>query len=155
MSHLFPRAVYQGIETVITSLGHVPHGIVSQNAHSQISRALEAAGLLNHFRYIVGYEEVDLRKQKPEPDGLLLCIEKLTRSAPGVVFYIGDHETDIETAANANRALRQDGSPIQVITIAAQYGGTTGAHEWAQKPDYVATVPLEIIGIVQSFTSNT
>ena len=64
------------------------HGIVSQNSKNSISTTIDEKGLLSHFRYIVGYEEVDLRKQKPAPDGLLLCIQKLSNSDHGCVFYI-------------------------------------------------------------------
>jgi beta-phosphoglucomutase-like phosphatase (HAD superfamily) len=61
---------YEGIKAVISNLSKFPHGIVSQNSRSGIMQNLEKKQLLPFFKYIVGYEEVDLKKQKPEPDGL-------------------------------------------------------------------------------------
>jgi HAD superfamily hydrolase (TIGR01549 family) len=150
LKNLTPTPVYAGIEKVVASLQSFPHGIVSQNAVSNISRVLQQAGLLRFFSCIVGYEEVELRKQKPAPDGLLLCIEKLTELEPGYIFYIGDHEVDIETAINANNVFKQRGLEIHIVKVAAVH-----AHfekpDWALKPDYVVEDPLEIIGVVQEF----
>jgi HAD superfamily hydrolase (TIGR01549 family) len=145
-----PTPVYRGIHEVVNTLQSIPHGIVSQNAKSQIKQALETVDLLRHFRCIVGYEEVGLRKQKPAPDGLLLCIEELTGFAPGYVFYIGDHEVDVETALNANRVFGQRRLDVQVITIAAVHAHVD-KHEWNLQPNYIAENPVEIINIVQSF----
>ena len=60
---------YKGIEGVICDLAKFPQGIVSQNSRKSIIQNLEKKKLLPFFNYIVGYEEVDLKKQKPEPDG--------------------------------------------------------------------------------------
>jgi HAD superfamily hydrolase (TIGR01549 family) len=146
-----PTLIYPGVVKVVSSLRGVPHGIVSQNARSNISRALEVAGLLGYFDCIVGYEEVDLRKQKPEPDGLLLCIEELTRLEPGYVFYVGDHEVDIETAYNANKVFEQCRLDIRVVTVAAMYGSHVDEREWKLHPDYVVKDAVEIIDVIQSF----
>ncbi|MGD9326655.1 MAG: HAD family phosphatase, partial [Desulfobacterales bacterium] len=65
---------YEGIEAIICDLAEFPHGIVSQNSRSSIAENLKKKNLLQYFKHIVGYEEVDLKKQKPEPDGLLSCM---------------------------------------------------------------------------------
>jgi len=145
-----PTPVFEGIEQVVEALQTIPHGIVSQNARNSISRALEAAGLLSYFRCIVGYEEVDLRKQKPEPDGLVRCIEELTRMEPGYVFYIGDHEVDMKTALNANQVFERRELDVRVITIAAVHAHVE-KQEWNLRPDYVVEDPVEIIGVIQGF----
>ena len=73
-----PAEIYGGIREVLEGLHQVGHGIVSQNARHQIARTLAGARLAGHFRVIVGYDDVDIKRQKPEPDGLLACLEQLT-----------------------------------------------------------------------------
>ena len=106
--------------------------------------------LSNLFQFVVGFEEVGMRKQKPDPDGLLLCLEKLTGLASGYVFYIGDHETDVKCAANANRALREKKLDVKIITIGALYGsGKNRNNSW--EPDYHANQTEEITDIIKHF----
>jgi phosphoglycolate phosphatase-like HAD superfamily hydrolase len=111
---------------------------------------LEAGELLPHFKSIVGYEEVHLRKQKPEPDGLLTCLERLTGFRPGCVLYIGDHETDVLCALNANLELQRNHSGVRVMSIGAFYGSNTNAADWSVEPDFKATRVKDIIDIVTS-----
>jgi HAD superfamily hydrolase (TIGR01549 family) len=146
-----PTPVFTGIDRVVGALQRFPHGIVSQNARSSISRTLDAAGLSSYFQCIIGYEEVELTRQKPEPDGLLLCIEELTKLEPGRVMYIGDHEVDIETADKANRVLERRHVDIRVITVAAMYGGHRDEHTWKFRPDYVVRDPAQILDVMQNF----
>ncbi len=101
-------AVYEGLEAVIGELAEFPHGIVSQNSRSCITPNLEKMQMLPFFKHIVGYEEVDLKKQKPAPDGLLSCMEKLSALDSGYVCYIGDHETDTLCVRAANRVLQEN-----------------------------------------------
>ncbi len=93
-----------------------------------------------------------MRKQKPEPDGLLLCLEKLTGLASGHVFYIGDHETDVQCAAKANNLLRKKGVNLWVLTIAAFYGSDHDDSGWKTKPDYKANQTQDIVEIIQPYT---
>jgi HAD superfamily hydrolase (TIGR01549 family) len=101
-----PVRIFEGVGDALAALGHAPHGVVSQNAKGEIARTLAGAGLDRHFRVIVGYDDVPLTCQKPAPDCVLACLERLTAFAPGRVLYIGDHETDVRCARNAQRALR-------------------------------------------------
>ena len=91
-----------GVRDVIKSL-NFPQGIVSQNSSENITQNLKRNNLNTYFQSIIGYEEVDLKLQKPHPAGLLKCIEHLCNSKSGNAFYIGDHETDLQTAKNANQ----------------------------------------------------
>jgi HAD superfamily hydrolase (TIGR01549 family) len=140
---------YAGINDVLTTLEYFPHGVVSQNARSTIAKALQHHGLLTYFQSVIGFEEVDIRRQKPEPDGLLLCIKELTGFTPGYVLYIGDHETDVRCARNANTALQKNGLNIQVISIGAMYGAETNHTEWQVTPDYMVATPQEILHLVE------
>jgi HAD superfamily hydrolase (TIGR01549 family) len=144
-----PVTFFHGIGDVLQALRYVPHGIVSQNSRESIARALQGAGCQDYFKYILGYEEVDIRKQKPHPDGLVNCLDKIAGLAPGIVVSIGDHETDIQSAINANTYFAQTGLAIRVFSIWAAYGAFTDVSSWKIKPDFVASKIEEIIGIVE------
>lgn len=145
-----PIEFFPGLGRVIKSLKEFPQGIVSMNSQSHIKQTLAENKISDLFQFVVGYEEVDMRKQKPEPDGLLLCLEKLTGLASGYVFYIGDHETDVKCAANANRVLREQKPEVKILTIGAFYGsGKSGNNSW--EPDYRANQTEEIIDIIKLF----
>ena len=133
-----PVTAFRGIHEVISFAGQYPQGIVSQNSKSNVMRQLGKENLSRHFSSIIGYEEVELNKQKPHPEGLLKCIEQLIHLGEGTVFYIGDHETDILCAVNTNKALKESGNNLNVITIGALYGTGTQTDNWSVQPDYVA-----------------
>ena len=139
---------YKGIEAVICDLAEFPHGIVSQNSRSSIAENLEKKKLLPYFKHIVGYEEVDFKKQKPEPDGLLNCMEKLSMPGAGCVCYIGDHETDVQCVRAANRALQEENANVRIFSIGACYDSGPNTSTWNFRPDYEAQEVEEILQIV-------
>jgi HAD superfamily hydrolase (TIGR01549 family) len=141
-----------GIKNIVSSLKDYPQGIISQNSKQKIAKVLEDNGLSNFFNFIVGYEEVDIRRQKPEPDGLLKAIRHLPDIKSGYIFYVGDHQTDIHSAINANMALAKEKSNIQLKTIGASYVTNTNPSEWDFKPDFCAFEASQIIEIIQNFT---
>jgi HAD superfamily hydrolase (TIGR01549 family) len=142
-----PVPLFDGIRDTLQALGDLPHGIVSQNAQGSIRRRLGEAGVLERFHCVVGYEEVPAMRQKPAPDGLILCIERLTGLIPGHVLFIGDHETDMATAANANEVFCRTGVPVRVIAVAAAYCDSGAECRWEHRPDYLVRHPLEIATI--------
>jgi N-acetyl-D-muramate 6-phosphate phosphatase len=144
-----PADVFEGIAEVLIALRQVRHGIVSQNARHQIQRTLADARLEQHFQAVVGYDDVDIKHQKPEPDGVLACLERLRALAPGCALYIGDHETDVRCAENAQRALADRGVAIKVVSVAACFGAHAGPGAWTHKPDYVASSPPQVLEIAQ------
>jgi phosphoglycolate phosphatase-like HAD superfamily hydrolase len=133
---------------VFSNLNAIPHAIISQNSSQSINRFLIDNLLTGYFKVVIGYEEVELRRQKPEPDGLLLAIEKLSLNGDGHIFYIGDHETDILCARNANLMLKKSKSNLTIQTIGAFYSHTNLENHWAVMPDYIARKPAEIYNIV-------
>ena len=139
---------YEGIEAAISDLAEFRHAIVSQNSRSGIMQNLAKKQLLPLFKYIVGYEEVDLKKQKPEPDGLLSCIEKLSMPGAGCVCYIGDHETDVQCVRAANRALQQENANVRIFSIGACYDSGPNTSTWKYRPDYEAQKVEDILKIV-------
>lgn len=143
-----PAEPFQGIHDVLDALA-VPHGVVSQNARAQIRRALETAGLASHFRAIVGYDDVHIQRQKPEPDGLLAALEMIGAHAPARLIYIGDHETDVRCARNAARALYVTGTATEVVAIAACFVHADEPRGWRVRPDYVASTPRDLLVIAR------
>ena len=139
---------YGGIEEIISRMKAYPQGIVSQNSRNNIIRNLEKSDLLPFFKVVIGYEEVDIKKQKPEPDGLLGCIEELTDSGPGCICYIGDHETDVQCVGAANLILQQKKTEIDIICIGACYDSGGDISGWKVKPDFTARAVSDIADIV-------
>ena len=139
---------YEGIESVISNLAEYTHGIVSQNSRSGITQNLAEKHLLPFFKYIVGYEEVDFKKQKPEPDGLLSCMEKLSALEAGYVCYIGDHETDVRCVRAANRVLQEENANVKIFSIGACYESGMDTSTWDVRPDFEAQKVEDILKIV-------
>lgn len=148
-----PALVFDGVSTVLAALRFVPHGVVSMNGRAQIARSLRGANLHASFRWIVGWEDVDIRRQKPEPDGLLDCLERLTAFAPGTVLYVGDHETDARCAAKAQRHLAERGCDLRVVMVAAAFTGYDEHTQWSPQPDFTAAHPHDVIEIVRRLTT--
>lgn len=148
-----PCEVFEGIGEVLLALREIGQGIVSQNAHDQIARTIAGAGLAECFRVIVGYDDVDITRQKPEPDGLLVCLEQLDALEAGAVVYIGDHETDVRCARNAQRSLVARGGAVRMVSVAACFNGHAGPGTWTHQPDLVARSPREILAIAKRFGS--
>lgn len=145
-----PTPIVAGIPAVLRSLAHLPHGIVSQNASAEIAAVLDESGLAGQFQAVIGFEEVDMRRQKPAPEGLLRCVELLTGTRPGHVFYVGDHEADAVCAARAKDALAGQAPGVKVVSIGAAYGaGAT--QRWAVAPDHTASQPHDIVEIVARY----
>jgi HAD superfamily hydrolase (TIGR01549 family) len=144
-----PSEFFEGIGEVLLAMSKAGQGIVSQNAHDQIARTIAGAGLSECFRVIVGYDDVGIARQKPEPDGLLMCLEKLDALGAGCALYIGDHEADVRCARNAQQALAARGFTVEMVSVAACFDGHAGPGAWTYKPDYVAWSPREIIAIAK------
>jgi len=145
-----PAPFFNGIAAALGQLrGTAFQGIVSQNSRQNIEEMLDGVGLLHHFEHIVGYEEVGTQRQKPAPDGLLMCIEQLTNSAAGTVLYVGDHETDVRCGRNANRALAEQRIHQHVVTVGAFFDGLRSDGSWSVRPDYRASSPVDVVTIVE------
>ena len=73
-------------------------GIVSTKFRYRIQSILCREGLLDSFDVIVGGEDVS--RHKPDPEGVLLVMERL-KSSPTDSVYVGDSLVDAETARRA------------------------------------------------------
>lgn len=143
-----PMPLFPGIDEAVTALGDLPQGVVSQNSRAMIQATMAQAGLEGYIGAIIGYEEVPLDRQKPDPAGLLACLEKLTQLRPGTVFYIGDWQTDALQAVKARQVIQERGLAISLVSIGAFYGGTAGDDSWTTRFDAFVQHPGQIVQIV-------
>lgn len=142
---------FDGVEEAVHSLSKYPNLVFSQNSRSNIVRVLERRDLLHCFRDIVGYEEISLRRQKPEPDGLLVCLDKLEGTSCRWIFFIGDHETDTLCGHNANKRLKSEDRYIRIVNIAALYGTGSDTSGWSIEPDHVVKSAREIHAYIEGY----
>jgi phosphoglycolate phosphatase len=114
---IFPEVpgVLEGLKSQELSLG-----IVSTKYRYRIEDILGREGLLSHFDHIVGGEDVE--RHKPEPESLLLALDRLSVDRQEVV-YVGDSITDAKTAKAADVGF------VAVLT------GTTFPHEFNDFPN--------------------
>ncbi|MFQ5986715.1 MAG: HAD family hydrolase [Thermoplasmata archaeon] len=77
-------------------------GVVTLNCHACAAEALRATGLTPYIGAIVAREDTD--RVKPDPEPLLLCVERLG-GRPGQAVFVGDRERDRETAEAAGTAF--------------------------------------------------
>ena len=140
--------LFPGIEDVLAELKSFPQAVVSQNDRSIIARVLEDNGVGHFFSAIVGFAEVEIDRQKPAPDGLLRALEILGVEEPATALYIGDHETDILCAANANRDLTAMGHELWFRSVAVFYAGNGNHTDWTVAPDHRVDRPWEITQLV-------
>jgi HAD superfamily hydrolase (TIGR01549 family) len=146
-----PAPVFRGLKTALAALRRVPHGIVSMNGRRQIERSMEAAALSRYFRSVVGWEDVDIRRQKPEPDGMLACLAQVTDGGPGTVLYVGDHQTDVHCAARANEELARRGRDIRIVPVLACFAGPVTWDHWTYRPAFTARRPRDVVGVAGRF----
>ncbi len=139
--------LFEGISNTVSKLKNYLQGIVSQNSSENIKSSLERFDLKKYFQAVIGYEEVDFSKQKPNPSGLFACIAAMTNlDRDTSVIYIGDHQTDMQCAYNANYKLNRKA----VISILINYNKINPYENWSYKPDHYATNPGEIIDIIEN-----
>jgi len=146
-----PIPLIRGVGDAISALSKFPQGIVSQNSRSNIIRYLKEKNMFRYFQAVIGYEEVHIARQKPVPDGLLICMNKLIDSESGYVLYIGDHETDVQCALNANNVLKDKKMNLKIISIGAFYGFEVDTSGWSVLPDYQIQNASDIKSIIDNF----
>ena len=144
--------LFSGVSEVVRHLSDRRQGIVSQNGHDNIRRALAPAGLLERFEVIVADEDLPFDRQKPAPDGLLRCAEELhaqpSHPAAETVLYVGDHPVDIECTQRAAARLADLGHPWRVLSVGVEYGANE-PRGWRSEPDFRAQRPEDILRVIE------
>jgi len=143
--------LFPGVFELLFELKKYPQAIVSQNSRDNILNLVKNQNIEDVITCVVGFEEVKINRQKPYPDGLLKCLNNIDSSKTGVIFYIGDHETDIQLAHNTNKYFSNNGSHIKVISIGAFYIFPTDTSNWTYKPNYEANSTEDVLNIINSF----
>ena len=103
--------IYPGLEDFIQQLRlhEVKLAIVSDALRAEVELVLNRTGLLEHFSVIIAAD--DTTTSKPEPDGYLLAIERLSLKASNCLA-IEDTPTGIQAARSAG---------VQVVGVAHTY----------------------------------
>jgi pyrophosphatase PpaX len=101
---------YDDVPTVVATLAErgYPLAIVTSKASSIAKRSLGWVGLDRYFPVVVGFDETT--RHKPDPEPVLVALERLGASADRAVF-VGDSPHDIHA-----------GNAAGVLTVAALWG---------------------------------
>jgi phosphoglycolate phosphatase len=75
-----------------------PVSVLSLNSRRAVTHALDAHRLWSRVAHVVGRE--DVRRVKPDPEGMLLLAER-HGVEPAAILFIGDKDGDRECAENA------------------------------------------------------
>jgi pyrophosphatase PpaX len=108
-------------------------GIVTAKRHRTVALALDRfAALESSFDVVVAHE--DTERHKPDPDPVLLAVEKLG-GTPREAAYVGDSPFDIRAAKAAG-----------VFAIAVAWGGIHPDERLlAEEPDAFVRTPQELL----------
>lgn len=127
--------VYDGIGDVLsTAAKHVPLGLFTGASQQAARILLDGAGLLGHFRIVVGGDEVTAAK--PDPAGIDLACRRLGVEATRAA-YVGDSPLDL-------KAARRSGAVAVAAAWGHQYDPTIPADRTAHRPrDVLALIAPE------------
>ena len=111
-------------------------GIVTAKRHRTVELALDRfPELAKEFEVVVGYE--DTERHKPEPDPVLLALERLG-AAPAEAAYVGDSPFDIRAAKAAG-----------VFAVAVAWGGIHADERLLEEePDAFVREPAELLDVL-------
>ncbi|SOC40120.1 pyrophosphatase PpaX [Ureibacillus acetophenoni] len=109
--------------------------IVSTKRRDMIERGLNLMGASHFFELIVGIE--DVKNVKPDPEPVLLAIEKLGVGKEDVIM-IGDNSHDIESGKNAG---------VKTAGVAWSLKGEEFLNQF--NPDYMLQHISDILSIVK------
>ena len=126
--------LFDGVAETISRLSHLPQGICSANATSNIRQVLIEHGISSAFQSVIGYEDLPPHHQKPAPDGGLRCLQEIFESTHGkTIIYVGDHIADVLFARGLGERL---GPSSTVISVVVTHSGAN-PHKWREQPDRV------------------
>ncbi len=111
-------------------------GIVTAKRHRTVGLAVDRfAALASAFDVVVAFE--DTNRHKPDPEPVLLAVEKLG-GTPGEAVYVGDSPFDIGAAKAAG-----------VFSVAVGWGGIHSEERLlAEEPDAFVHAPEELLGVI-------
>ncbi len=106
---------------------------IMTNASPALIDLLDEAGVAHHFSAII--TNADVKKRKPDPEGILLCLEKMG-IRPSEAVYVGDTPLDIDASKAAGVHA------FAVLTGAADCAMLTraGAHRLLENLDMLPSL---------------
>ena len=140
--------MFPGLVDVINELKGIPMGICSQNSCEVIKETLKHYGVAENFHHIIGYSDIPIDKQKPDPYGFIQCARALNpQDKAGTYIYIGDHSDDVVFGKNAEAACGH-----RVICITIDHLGLNSERylTWKLQTDYYAKNSDELKQILLS-----
>lgn len=139
-------APYPGVPALLSQLKQqgIKVGVVTNKTQRLAPQVLKEAGLTDFIDLLICPE--DLKQIKPDPEGILLAIKRLTLD-PLRTLYVGDHKKDVDTAIAAG-----------VTSIAVAYGFIPesdhprlwGAHHIAEQPEDLQHLILNLTSMEPS-----
>lgn len=127
--------LYDGISQVLKTLGsHFLQAVVSAKTREQYEIDVVSKGLNQYIKAAVLAD--DTKKHKPDPEPLLLCLERLGLSGDEAL-YIGDSFSDYSAAKNAGIDFGY-----------AKWGSVSS--EGIESPDYVLEQPWDLLMFLDS-----
>jgi len=126
--------VYPGVRDLLDQLkSHdYPVGMVTGRHERDLQIVLKAHQLEKYFDVIV--PDNKLKNPKPDPEGILLAMEKLELDRYSA-FYVGDAKTDVEAAKSAG-----------ISAIAALWDARVDKEVMRlEKPFFMAQTPADIL----------
>jgi len=129
-----------GVEkTLQYALDHFTVVIVTSAFRDELEVAYETLDLLNEVDYVVGFD--DVRKPKPDPEGLNHVLDHFELNREEVVF-IGDLPSDIIAGKAAG---------VHTIGFTGEYGEFVGPLLREHEPDYLISDHEELRQLLVEF----
>lgn len=125
--------LFDGVAETVHQLSRLPQGICSANSTQNIEEVLGEHGIVEHFRSIIGYEELEHHQQKPAPEGGLRCLQNIFGATQNkTILFIGDHIADVIFARGLSQRLDPSNTVVSVIVT---YSGANPG-KWREQPDH-------------------
>ncbi len=142
-----PVELFSEIKETVSQIS-LPQGICSQNSSENILQVLEKNNLSKKFDAIIGFDDIPSNRQKPSPFSGIKCLNQIFGTLKNkTIFYIGDHEGDVEFARNIEQELQYN---IKVISLIVTYSGAD-TKLWTFKPDFELESPIDLLYIIKNF----
>lgn len=110
----------------------IPLGIVTSKRREMAIRTLEACGLADRFTVVVTAD--DVVRGKPDPEPVLLALDRLGLAASHGVLFVGDSRFDMSAGREAG-----------VSTVAVTWGPTTLEELQEEDPDFIIDEPAQLL----------
>lgn len=116
---------YRGIKTLIADLYHkgAKMAVVTTSHTENSLKLLKLNGILRYLVTVIGQE--DTERHKPDPDPVLLALQRMRYNGSGNAIFVGDQPADIYAARNAG-----------IIDAAALWGAADEEVIESCKPKY-------------------